>query len=63
MSSLHTREDADDSHGELHIQLSNSKHCHFGLGVHMSKKEYEINFPKEPCSSLNGFSSSQMCIF
>ena len=44
MSSLHSREGVDDSHGELHIQLSNSKHWHFDLNMHMSEKIWD-EFP------------------
>jgi hypothetical protein len=44
MSRLHSRGGTDDSHGELHIQLSNSTHWHFRRDVHMSER-IEDKFP------------------
>jgi len=38
MSGIHSRRDDEDSHAELNIQLSNGKHWHFSLVVHMSEK-------------------------
>jgi hypothetical protein len=38
ISRLRSREGADDSHGELHIGLFNSKHWHFDLDVIMSER-------------------------
>jgi hypothetical protein len=44
MSSLHSREGADDSHGKLNIRLFYSKQCYFSRYMYMSEKIWD-KFP------------------